>query len=258
MSSVTVVKIGGSTLGASDTSIEDIARLYLDGVRLVVVHGGGAKLSEWLTIHGVESKFVRGLRVTLEVAIAVLAGVVNKELTGRLNTLGARAIGLCGVDAAIIRASRLDPALGYVGQTREVDRAALESLLDDGFLPVIASIGAEVEGGFLTGQALNINADTVAGDVAAALEAERLVFLTDVAGVLDGSGELVAELTRAEALRLVDEGVVKGGMIPKVEAALVASAAGARALIIDGRQEHALCQALEAGAASEGTTIAPA
>ncbi len=259
MAGVTVVKIGGSTLGANDTSLEDLASLWRDGRRLVVVHGGGATLSEWLRIHGVESRFVRGLRVTdraaIDVAVAVFAGLVNTELVARLNSLGARALGLSGVDGGLIRAERLDPELGFVGRVREVDRTQLETLLDAGYLPVIASLAAEVEGELLLAQPLNVNADTLAGDVAAALEAERLVFLTDVPGVLDARGERVPALSRAEALRLIDEGVAVGGMIPKLEAALVAAAAGARTLIVDGREPHALREALSGAAA--GTIVLP-
>lgn len=248
MANVTVVKIGGSTLGANDTSLEDLAALWREGERLVVVHGGGAILSEWLRVHGVESRFVRGLRVTdraaIDVAVAVFAGVVNTELVARLDSLGARALGLSGVDGAIIRAERFDPELGYVGRVREVDRAQIETLLDAGYLPVIASLAVEVQGELLLAQPLNVNADTVAGDVAAALEAERLVFLTDVPGVLDARGEVVRRLSRGTALELIESGVAQGGMIPKLEAALVAAAAGARAFVVDGREPHALRGAL--------------
>lgn len=260
MADVTVVKIGGSTLGANDTSLEDLASLWRDGRRLLVVHGGGTTLTEWLRIHGVESRFVRGLRVTdraaIDVAVAVFAGLVNTELVARLNSLGARALGLSGVDGALIRAERLDPELGFVGRVRDVDRAQIEALLDAGYLPVIASLAVEVEGELLLAQPLNVNADTVAGDLAAALEAERLIFLTDVPGVLAADGELIPSLSETEALRLMDEGVVRGGMIPKLEAALVAAAAGARTLILDGREPHALREALSG--AARGTLIAPA
>lgn len=259
MADVTVVKIGGSTLGANDTSLEDLASLWRDGRRLVVVHGGGATLSEWLRIHGVESRFVRGLRVTdretIDVAVAVFAGLVNTELVARLNSLGARALGLSGVDGALVRAERSDPELGFVGRVREVDRAQIEALLDAGYLPVLASLAVEVKGELLLAQPLNVNADTLAGDVAAALEAGRLVFLTDVPGVLDAGGQRLPSLSRAEALRLIDEGVATGGMIPKLEAALVAAAAGVRTLILDGREPHALRDALSG--AAPGTVVLP-
>lgn len=257
MANVTVVKIGGSTLGASDTSLEDLAALWREGERFVVVHGGGAILSEWLRVHGVESRFVRGLRVTdrqaIDVAVAVFAGVVNTELVARLGSLGARALGLSGVDGAIIRAERFDPELGYVGRVREVDRAQVETLLDAGYLPVIASLAVEVQGELLLAQPLNVNADTVAGDVAAALEADRLVLLTDVPGVLDARGQVIARLSRSDALKLIEAGVAQGGMIPKLEAALVAAAAGARTFIVDGRAPHALRETLSG--AVRGTEI---
>lgn len=247
MANVTVVKIGGSTLGANDTSLEDLAALWRQGERLIVVHGGSAILSEWLRLHGVESRFVRGLRVTdraaIDVAVAVFAGVVNTELVARLGSLGARALGLSGVDGAIVRAERFDPELGYVGRVREVDRPQLEALLDAGYLPVVAPLAVEVQGELLLAQPLNVNADTVAGDIAAALEADRLVFLTDVPGVLDAQGDVLSRLSREDARALIESGVAQGGMIPKLEAALVASAAGARTLIVDGREPHALHQA---------------
>jgi len=251
---VLVIKIGGSTLGAHDTSLDDVAALHAEGNQLVVVHGGGATISEWLERAGVPSRFERGLRVTdaatLDVVIAVLAGLVNKRLVAELQARGARAIGLSGVDGAIIRARRYGEALGFVGEVVSVDAEALRGAAQDAVV-VLAPIAVE-EG---AAQLLNINADTAAGEVAAALHAEQLVFLTDVAGVMDGAGVVCDTLSAEEARGLLAEGTVAGGMIPKVEAALRAAAAGVPTAIADGREAGTL-RALLDGSSLAGTRIA--
>jgi acetylglutamate kinase len=243
-SPITVVKVGGSTLGRHDTSLDDIAALHAGGMRFVVVHGGGATISEWLEKHDVESRFVRGLRATderaLDVVVAVLAGLVNKRLVAELQARGARALGMSGADHAVMRARRYDPELGFVGQITGVDADALRTVVDGGAVAVLAPIAIEIEGGALRPQLLNVNADTVAGDVAAALEAERLVFLTDVPGVLDAEGAAWPELSAAEAGELLKGGAVTGGMIPKLEAALAAAAAGVPTCVVDGREAGVL------------------
>ena len=255
---ITVVKIGGSTLGNHDTTLEDVALLHREGHRLVVVHGGGDLVSRWLQTHGVQARFLDGLRVTeaeaLKVVVSVLAGLVNKQLVAQLGALGARAVGLSGADGALLRARRARPELGFVGEITAVDRALLETLLEDGCLPVVASIAVEEREGGVTGQLLNVNADTVAGEMARHLGAAALAFLTDVVGVLDGDGRLLERLSPTEAERLLEAGTVTGGMIPKVEAARAAAAGGTRAVILDGRRSHALHDAL-AGRGG-GTVIA--
>ena len=255
---INVVKIGGSTLGSQDTALEDVATLHREGRPLVVVHGGGDLVSRWLEIHGVEARFLDGLRVTeadaLEVVVSVLAGLVNKGLVARLNALGARAVGLSGADGALLKARRARPELGFVGEITAVDRSLLETLLRDGCLPVVASIAAEERDGTVSGQLLNVNADTVAGEIARHLGAATLALLTDVAGVLDAQGRVLAHLSPEEAQGLLAAGTVTGGMIPKVEAALAAAAGGARAVILDGRRPHALHDALEGRGG--GTVIA--
>jgi len=259
----TVVKIGGSTLGAHDTTLEDVALLHREGRHLVVVHGGGDLVSRWLEIHGVQARFVNGLRVTeaetLEVVVSVLAGLVNKRLVAALNGLGVRAVGLSGADGALLKAHRARPELGFVGEITVVDRAFLETMLEQARLPVVASIAVEEEGGTVTGQLLNVNADTVAGEIARHLGATALVFLTDVAGVLDGEGRVMKHLSAEEARALVSAGTIARGMIPKVEAALAAAAGGTHTVVLDGRRPHALREALEGrlpGQGSEGTVIA--
>src|SRR3990167_5957276 len=220
---LTVVKLGGSTLGRhpDKSGLDDIAALYAEGRRIVVVHGGGATISEWLDRHGVQSRFVRGLRATdaaaLEVVVAVLAGLVNKRLVAQLQARGANALGLSGADGAILRARRYDPELGFVGEVTGVDAEALRALAEHAVV-VLAPIALEVgEGDAATAQLLNLNADTAAGEVAAALGAERLVFLTDVPGVLDGDGKLQASIGPKQARELLASGAVAGGMIPKAE-----------------------------------------
>lgn len=253
-----VVKIGGSTLGANDTSLEDIGVLQRDGAAPVVVHGGGAIITQWLGRMGVETRFVRGLRVTddesLRVATAVLCGLVNKELVAQINRLGGQAVGLSGADGPCVEARVADPDLGLVGQVVRVNPEPIEALLSAGFVPVIAPIGVHVrDGSPLEGKLLNINADTVAGHVAAALSAQRLIFLTDVEGVLDASGRVLSSLGPEQARALIASGVARGGMIPKLEAALEAFGHQTPTVIIDGRQPHALVKGL--GDAPAGTCI---
>jgi len=249
MSDTLVVKIGGSTLGGGDTALEDVVALQRRGLRPVVVHGGGALISEWLKLHNVPTRFERGLRVTdertLEVVVAVLAGLVNKRLVAALSVGGGRAVGLSGADGGLLKARRVDEPLGFVGEITEVDTRPLLDLLEDGFVPVLAPIAAEWRGEAPSGQLLNINADTAAGAVAAALAARWLVFLTDVPGIRDESGETMRVLTAARAGELREAGVIEGGMIPKVEACLRAADAGCRSVIADGRRAGALLEAIE-------------
>lgn len=250
MDKVIVVKIGGATLGSHDTTIEDIVYLQKQGKQLVVVHGGGKLITGWLSKLGVATKFIQGERVTdratLEVTTAVLAGLVNKDIVAAINNAGGQAIGISGVDGALIQAGMKDVKLGYVGEVIKVDAALLESLLRDGYVPVIAPLGintADRPGD--SPNVLNINADVVAGEIAAATGAERLIFLTDVAGICNRAGELLPRLSPAEAEALLVSGVASGGMIPKIKACLKALAATEAAYIIDGRLPHALRQEME-------------
>ncbi len=259
-SRILVVKIGGSTLGSHDTTLKDLVALQGQGWRTVVVHGGGAAISEWLKLHDTPTRFVRGLRVTdaasLRVVVAVLGGLINKELVAAINALGGQAIGLSGADGALIRVSPLDPELGYVGQIERVDGEMLTRLLDGGYLPVVAPLGLLWADDGPRNQIMNINADTVAGEMALALGARWLVFLTDVPGIAGRDGRSLARLPGREAAALVEEGVVSGGMIPKVEACLRAATGATRTAIIDGRLPHALLAAVERGELA-GTTIGP-
>lgn len=251
-----VVKIGGSTLGSHDTTLADVVSLSERGMRPVVVHGGGALISEWLESLGVPTRFERGLRVTdeasLQVVVAVLAGLVNKELVASLQALGAGAVGVSGADGGLLRCRSADPALGFVGDVTGVDVALLESVIAARSIPVVAPIGMLYEGERATGQLVNVNADTAAGAIAAALAARWLVFMTDVPGV-KASGVVLDALTASGAHEMIKSGTIEGGMIPKVEACITAAKAGARAVILDGREANAL--AVLIGGAKAGTVV---
>lgn len=249
MGDILVAKIGGSTLGSHDTTLVDIAALQKRGVKPVVVHGGGAMISDWLARHKVETRFVGGLRVTdeasLEVVVAVLAGVVNKQIVATLNALGASAVGISGVDGNTLRAHLQDESLGFVGGEPRVETSLIERIMEGGAIPVIAPLGVLWAEQQATGQILNINADTAAGAIATALKAKWLAFLTDVEGVRGESGETLGHLTAAEAQALMQSGVIEGGMIPKVGACLTAVRAGCLGVILDGRKEGALAAVVD-------------
>jgi len=247
---VTVIKIGGSTLGNHDTTLDDIVTLQRQGQPIVVIHGGGKLITDWLTKMGIPSRFVRGERVTdqpsLEVVTAVLAGLVNKDIVSAVNSRGGRAVGLSGVDGALIEGKVGDPEKGYVGVVNKVNAGIINTLMTAGFVPVIAPVGLNTnhrENGIPA--TLNFNADIIAGDIAAALNTEKLIFLTDVAGVLDNNKQLIPLLSAGEAKALVDAGTASGGMIPKIQACLRALTAAESTCIVDGRQSHALIQAVE-------------
>ena len=241
-----VVKIGGSTLGSHDTALVDVAALHAAGERIVLAHGGGSAATEWLKLHNVTSEFVDGLRVTgadsIDVVVAVFAGLVNKQLVTSLRALGAPAFGLCGVDGGVLPTRQLDPRLEFVGEVIAFERKPLDLLLDAGYLPVLAPIGFWQE---QPEHLMNLNADTVAGEVASGLAASDLIFLTDVAHVMDGSGNAIAELRSDAVDSLIAEGVASGGMIPKLQAAACAASKGVRSLIVDGREANALSRALQ-------------
>ncbi len=234
-----VVKLGGSALGSHDTTIDDVALCHQLGIRVVLVHGGGNAINIWLKKLGLEPRFVNGLRVTddetLELVIMTLAGQVNKGLVLDLQRRGASAFGLCGVDGALIRARVRDIRLGRVGDVTTVDLAPLRAILDAGYIPVVAPIGLGDDG-----CALNVNADTAAAEIAATFGAARAVFLTDVAGVLDSEKQLIPHLASADVASLIASGVIRGGMIPKVEACLRALVGAEQSHIVDGRVPHSL------------------
>ncbi|OCQ90726.1 acetylglutamate kinase [Oscillatoriales cyanobacterium USR001] len=244
-----VVKYGGAAMKDSnlkDKVMRDIVLLSCVGARPVVVHGGGPEINTWLTKLGIEPQFKNGLRVTdaatMDVVEMVLVGRVNKEIVSLINQAGGRAVGLCGQDANLIRARpQGQEDIGFVGEVSSVKISILESLVNGGYIPVVSSVAADE-----TGQAYNINADTVAGEIAAALGAEKLILLTDTAGILEdyhNPDTLIAKLDIQEARALIESGVVSGGMIPKVNCCVRSLAQGVHAAhIIDGRIPHALLQ----------------
>lgn len=243
-----VVKYGGAAMTSPDlrsSVINDLVLLSCVGLRPVLVHGGGPEINSWLLRLGHQPLFHNGLRVTdavtMDVVEMVLVGKVNKSLVSLINLAGSTAVGLCGKDARLITARPSPDAasLGFVGDVANVDPAILRPIVADGHIPVIASVAEDVNG-----QSYNVNADTAAGEIAAAIGAEKLILLTDVAGILEDRndpGSLVKEIDIAGVRRMVNEGKVAGGMIPKVNCCVRSLAQGVRtASIIDGRVPHSL------------------
>ncbi|MCS5699911.1 acetylglutamate kinase [Cyanobium sp. FGCU-52] len=242
-----VVKYGGAAMvreDLRDAVFRDLALLACVGVQPVVVHGGGPEINQWLSRLAIEPQFSGGLRVTdpltMDVVEMVLVGRVNKQIVNGLNRVGGKAVGLCGSDGGLVQA-RLwgDGSHGLVGDVAAVEPGVLAPLLDAGYIPVISSVAPDAEG-----QAHNINADTVAGELAASLQAEKLILLTDTPGILrdrQDPASLIRQLTLSEARGLIAEGVVEGGMTPKTECCIRALAQGvAAAHIVDGRVPHSL------------------
>ncbi len=246
-----VIKYGGAAMEQADLKeqfAKDVLLLRLVGMRPVIVHGGGPQIGALMKRLGKEPQFVGGMRVTdsetVEIVEMVLVGKINKEIVGLINLHGGRAVGLSGKDGNLLRArKRLHRTaegelidIGLVGEVESVNTEPIRLLEENGFIPVIAPVGVGA-----AGETFNINADLVAGDVAAALSAEKLIHLTDVQGIKDEDGKLVSTLTKRDAERLMKAGVIDGGMLPKVESALRALAGGAqKAHIIDGRVPHAI------------------
>jgi acetylglutamate kinase len=250
-----VIKYGGHAMGdpaLAEMFGRDVAMLKQVGINPVIVHGGGPQISSMLQRLEIKSRFVDGLRVTdapmVEVVEMVLAGTVNKYVADLINRAGALAVGICGKDGGLLRARKLqrtrqDPDssieraldLGFVGEPEHVDVRVIHALLGAGLIPVIAPVGTDG-----AGQTYNINADTAAGAIAGALGATRLLMLTDVAGVLDRTGALIADLSVAQVQAAIADGTISGGMIPKVETCVEAVRAGVQGVVIlDGRQPHA-------------------
>ncbi|KAJ7537888.1 hypothetical protein O6H91_11G026400 [Diphasiastrum complanatum] len=223
--------------------IKDLVLLACVGLRPVFVHGGGPEINQWLSKLGIEPRFKNGLRVTdaptMEVVEMVLVGKVNKSLVSLIHGAGGKAIGLCGIDGKLITARPAGSELGFVGEITFIDTSILATIVQAGHIPVIASVAADKDG-----QAFNINADTAAGEIAASLGAEKLILMTDVPGLMRDRNDpesLEKQIDIKGVRKLVDEGVVAGGMIPKVECCVRSLAQGVRAAhIIDGRLPHSL------------------
>ncbi len=238
-----VIKLGGSTLDNQRDALEDIVWLRGLGAHPVLVHGGGPEINDWLERVGLPRRFERGLRVTdaatLDVVRMVLAGKVNGDLVRLLVSLGGRAIGLSGIDGGLLHARQIAADLGYVGAVTSVDAGVITALSAAGFIPVIAPIALGDDN-----TVLNVNADDAAADLARGLSATKLLYLSDVPGVLDAQGRLLSVLTDHEVRALIDQDVISGGMIPKAEAALRALETTERVHIVDGREPHVLIREL--------------
>jgi acetylglutamate kinase len=264
LNQVIVVKIGGSTFGKHEPTVldvgdvEDIIELQRRGIPMVIVHGGGKMISEWLERQAIATHFIHGERVTdrptLEVVISVLAGLANKEIVTLLNSREGKAVGISGVDGTLLEGKLREKEMGFVGTVTRVNVSILNTLLDSGFIPVIAPLSIHLPGrSDGEPQILNVNGDTVAGEIAAAIAAERLIFLTDVDGIHNKQDNLIPHLSPAEAEELLSSGVASGGMIPKLRACLKALSQTRTASIIGGKTPHALLREVEGD--EIGTTI---
>jgi acetylglutamate kinase len=263
---IVVVKYGGHAMGdeaGAKLFARDIVLMEQTAINPVVVHGGGPQIGDMLTRLGIKSEFAAGLRITdkatIEVVEMVLAGSINKQIVSYINAAGGKAVGLCGKDGNMVQARKVtrsvvDPGsniekvvdLGFVGEPEKVDISVLTQILGRDLIPVLAPVATSADGA-----TYNVNADTFAGAIAGALKAKRLLLLTDVPGVLDKSGQLIKELSVDDARRLIADGTISGGMIPKVETCMYALDAGVEAVVIlDGKVEHAVLMELltDAGA----------
>ena len=243
---IVVVKYGGNAMineELKNAVMSDIVLLKLIGMKVVLVHGGGPEITEALNAFGKKTEFVNGLRVTdaetANIAMMVLAGKINKSLVNLLNKFGAKALGLCGLDSQMIRAEKLDEKLGFVGNITHINEDPILDVLNMGYIPVIATVGYDDEG-----NVYNINADTAAARIAGKLRAEALISMTDIDGILrdkDDPSSLIHEINASEAPQLMREGIVSGGMIPKVECCIEAIRRGVKKVfIINGKIPHSI------------------
>lgn len=243
---IVVIKYGGNAMINYELKravMGDIILLSLIGVKVVLVHGGGPEISETLSKMGMESKFIDGLRVTDEetaqVVQMVLAGKISKNLVSLIGNLGGKAVGLSGIDGQMIEAKKINEELGFVGDITNIDAQPILDVLDKGYIPVISTVGYDKKG-----NCYNINADTAASRIAGTLQAESLITMTDIAGILrdqDDPSTLISEVNVSEAPQLIREGIISGGMIPKVECCIEAIRRGVkRVFIIDGRIPHSI------------------
>ena len=247
---IVVIKYGGNAMineQLKQQVMEDIALLWLIGVKVVLVHGGGPEISETMKRLGKQAQFVNGLRVTdketVDIVQMVLAGKVNKTLVNLLQMKGGHAVGLSGIDGGIIEATMKDETLGYVGKITRIRTQPITDLLEKNYIPVISTVASDRQG-----NTYNINGDTAAAYIAGALNAERLIMMTDIAGILrdkDDPSTLIPALTVKEAKKLFDEGVISGGMIPKVDCCIEAIGKGVKHVVImDGRVPHSILMEL--------------
>lgn len=247
---IVVVKYGGNAMvndKRKQQVMEDVVLLWLIGVKVVLVHGGGPEISEVMRRYGKQAEFVNGLRVTdketVDIVQMVLAGKVNKSLVNLLEMKGGKAMGISGMDGRLIEAKMRNASLGFVGSITNVNIEPVTDLLEKGYIPVISTVGCDRDG-----NTYNINGDTAAACIAGALSAERLIMMTDIAGILrdrDDPATLIRELTIGDAVKLFEQGVISGGMIPKVDCCIDAIHRGVKKVIImDGRVPHSILMEL--------------
>ena len=243
---IVVIKYGGNAMLNEELKqavMGDILLLSLIGIKVVLVHGGGPEISEMLGKVGAKSEFIDGLRVTdkesVDIVQMVLAGKINKSLVNLIHTMGGNAMGLCGIDGHMIQAEKLDDVHGYVGNITDIDPTPILDILDKGYIPVIATVGCDSEG-----NVYNINADTAAAKIAGVLKAESLISMTDIRGLLrdkDDESTLIPIVKTSEVPELMNEGVISGGMIPKIECCIDSIRQGVqKVFILDGRVPHAI------------------
>lgn len=241
-----VVKYGGNAMNdeaVTETILQDIAALKIVGVNPILVHGGGPEINKLLSRLGIKPQFVNGMRVTdeatMEVAQMILCGKINKNIVGKLNSLGVKAIGLCGKDSQLIKAERLDKNLGYVGKVTEINSRLLDILAEDEFIPVIASIATDDEG-----NSYNVNADVAAAAIGAAMHAEKLLFLTDIDGIMadkDDRETLIDRITVTKLKKMMASGAISSGMLPKAQSCIDAIERGINSvLILNGTLPHSI------------------
>ena len=247
---IVVIKYGGNAMvneQLKEQVMEDIVLLSLIGVKVVLVHGGGPEISDMMTKLGKKAEFVNGLRVTdketVDIVQMVLAGKINKSLVNFINVKGGKAMGISGMDGRLIEAKMKDPQLGYVGEITNINIKPVEDLLSRGYIPIISTVACDEQG-----NTYNINGDTAAAHIAGALKAERLIMMTDVAGILMDKNDpstLIGEITIDEAEKLSKEGIISGGMIPKLECCITGIHKGVQNVVImDGRVPHAILMEL--------------
>tara|TARA_B110000263_G_scaffold88760_1_gene77557 strand:+ start:158 stop:925 length:768 start_codon:yes stop_codon:yes gene_type:complete len=247
LKNISVIKIGGSTLGTGDSTYKDILNLFKKGWKIVIIHGGGKEISKWINKQGIEPQFVDGLRITdektLEIAIAVLSGKINSEIVTEFQNLGINAVGISGA-SGILEAKMKNEKLGFVGEITNCNISLLNNLMDNGFLPIISPLALAID---MKNQIYNTNADTAAGFIAKSLKADNIIFQTDVPGVFDSNRRVIPQMTKNQALELINSGIVQGGMIPKIEACVNALESVNTGRIIDGRNVGSLLRAFTKG-----------
>jgi len=254
-----LIKLGGTLLDSDETRrrlAAEIAQAVRDGVRVTVVHGGGTQMTRFLADRGVESRFVNGLRVTspevLDAVLKVLAGTVNQQLVAALVAAGVKAVGLSGMDALLTEAQPLSQELGFVGKVVRSEGALLDLLSENGYLPVVACVAGDRQGNFY-----NVNADQMAAACASGFRASKLLFLTDVEGVRGHGDAICSTLTSSECKRLIAEGIAKGGMQAKLDAAMSALSSGVGEVIVAPGARPGVVQELIAGGQLFGTRLVP-